>query len=331
MELDLIARLNKDLKVAAVTLSPDEARYMVDAYYQIQEYRKASANQHRSLAKSGEPNSVIGWLMEQDQTLENQIKRVLDAWTDGNPIGEWAKSIVGIGPVISAGLLAHIDIVKAPTVGHIWRFAGLDSTQQWLGREQAGQSLKRILESNPDLDAAVTTAATLIGCQESTLRRYATTDAKKKPVKLSRESLTRAMAKRPWNAGLKTLCWKIGESFVKVQNLPGDFYGQIYRQRKDEEIVRNEAGEYSAQAKAKLERFKIGKDTEAFAAYSAGRLPAAHIHARAKRYAVKLFLAHYHHVAWKLTYGTEPPKPYVIEHMGHAHIVGPPNFSQGVR
>lgn len=49
-------------------------------------------------------------------------------------------------------------------------------------------------------------------------------------------------------------------------------------------------------------------------------------HSRAKRWAVKLFLAHYHHVAWSLATGTPPPKPYVISVLGHADFIAPPNF-----
>jgi hypothetical protein len=41
---------------------------------------------------------------------------------------------------------------------------------------------------------------------------------------------------------------------------------------------------------------------------------------------VKLFLAHYHHVAWTLATGTPPPKPYVISILGHADFIAPPNF-----
>lgn len=267
LTLEVVKRLSKDIKAASITMSPNEARYMVDAYYQLQDYRKAAANQFRALAESKEPNSAIAWLQEQNETIENQIKRALDAWTADKPLSQWARSNVGIGPVISAGLLAHIDITKAPTVGHIWRFAGLDPTQQWNKGE-----------------------------------------------------------KRPWNAPLKTLCWKIGESFVKVCNHKDDFYGKIYTKRKELESASNDAGKYGDQATAKLEKFKIGKDTDAYKAYSVGKLPPAHIHARAKRYAVKLYLAHYHHVAYKLHYGTEPPKPYVIEHMGHVDYIAPPNF-----
>lgn len=267
LALDPITRLSRDLKTAAITLSPNEARFLVDAYYQIQEYRKATNLQCLSMSKSEEPHEVLSWLFSQHETLEKQILRALDAWSGEQPLGQWAKSIVGIGPVIASGLMAHIDIEKAPTVGHIWRFAGLDSTQQWSKGE-----------------------------------------------------------KRPWNASLKVLCWKIGESFVKVSGNEKDFYGKLYLQRKEYEQRRNDGGELAEQAAAKLERFKIGKDTEARKHYDVGKLPPAHIHSRAKRYAVKLFLAHYHEVAHRMRFGTEPPKPYVMEHLGHAHKIEVPNF-----
>jgi len=262
-------RLKRNIVSAAGLLSINEARYLVDAYYQIQENRKAAANQLRALAESREPHSVIAWFLDQNETLEKQIKRALDVWTDSMPAAVWAKGIVGIGPVISAGLAAHIDIARCPTVGRIWRFAGLDPTSVWLPK-----------------------------------------------------------TKRPWNAELKTLCWKIGESFVKVSGREGDFYGKLYAQRKAAEQARNDAGEFADQARGQLERFAIGKNTEAYKWYTQGKLPPAHIHARAKRWAVKLFLAHYHHVAWTLATGHEPPKPYVIAHLDHVDFITPPNFPE---
>ena len=45
---------------------------------------------------------------------------------------------------------------------------------------------------------------------------------------------------------------------------------------------------------------------------------------RAKRYAVKLFLSHWFEEAYRTHYGTEPPKPYPIARLGHAHQVGGP-------
>lgn len=258
-------RLSKDLKRASETLNTMEARYLVDTYYQIQDFRKATANQCRSMGE--EPHETLTHFQEQFEGIENDIKKALDVYTNSNAVGKWCKSIAGIGPVITAGLLAYIDIEKAPTVGHIWSFAGLDPAREWKKGE-----------------------------------------------------------KRPFNAGLKTLCWKIGQSFVKVSNNDKDVYGHIYKARKEYEQRKNEAGEYADQAKAKLEKYNIGKSTEAYKYYSEGKLPPAHIQQRAERYAVKIFLSHLHYVMYKERYGVEPSKPFAISILGHAHEIKVPNL-----
>jgi hypothetical protein len=324
--LDPVARLTHDLKTAAITLSPHEARYLVDTYYTLQDYRKAASNQVFALDKSKEPHDVLSWVGQQTDVLESQILRALDAWSDGIALGKWAKSICGIGPVISAGLLAYIDIAQCPTVGRIWRFAGLDPTQHWLGKEKGREAVEEIMQTpGATLDGAIPFLAITIGCRPETLRKFATTKPDGTPCPLTVDSLIKASAKRPWNAGLKVLCWKIGESFVKVSGSPNDFYGKLYLERKAIESRKNEAGDYAEQAADKLKRFRIGKSTDAYQYYSKGKLPPAHIHARAKRWTVKLFLAHYHTAAFRLE-GKEPPKPYVMEHLGHIDMIEPPNL-----
>jgi Transposase IS116/IS110/IS902 family len=264
---DAITRLTRDLKAAARTLSDAEARYLVDYYYQLQEDRIRSGNQVQQMSETAEPSEVLVWLATNTGVLERQIARALDAYTGARVVGVWARSIVGIGPILSAGLLAHIDITKAPTVGHIWRFAGLDPTVTWEKKQR-----------------------------------------------------------RPWNARLKTLCWKMGESFVKVSGHPDDVYGKLYLHRKALEISRNEAGAFADQAAAALVAKKYGADTTARKEYEAGRLPAARIHMRAKRWAVKLYLAHFHAVAFRDRFGTDPPKPYVLAHLGHVDEIQVPNW-----
>ena len=264
--IDELDNITDQVRQRASRMGAKEVRFLVDTYYQIQERRKSSANQERSLVKEGEPVALIDYFKGLDQYSEKKIRQMLQAYAEGKPEAAWAMSIRGIGPIISAGLAAHIDITQAPTVGHIWRFAGLDPTLVW----DKGQ-------------------------------------------------------RRPWNARLKTLCWKIGESFVKVKNHDEDVYGKLYDLRKRLEEERNEMGLFAEQAEAKVK--VVGKSTEAYKAYSKGKLPPGHIHARAKRYATKLFLAHYHHVAYEIHYGEKPPKPYVVEHLGHAHYMSPPNWT----
>ncbi len=351
-----IERLDRETRNQAADMSITEARYFVDAYYQQQEYRKAVENQIRAATEAGEMTGPLKWYGERTAEMESRIKSILAAWVKGRDLGRWCDSVTGIGPVIGAGLMAHIDITKTPTAGGIWRFAGLDHTQRWLGTEKAKKAVSEYAAKHGDLNLVIPMLAEYIGTRPETLRRLATSDNKGKPIKLTKESLSKAAARRPWNATLKTLCWKIGESFVKVAARENDLYGGLYLKRKAQEIEANERGDFAGQAKSKLETTKIGKTTEAYLWYAgcltpelaaglrempaekrgaalkqvAGKpgsgvpmLPPAHIHARAKRWAVKLFLAHYHHMAYRIEYGCEPPKPYVIEHLGHVHEIKP--------
>ncbi len=112
-------------------------------------------------------------------------------------MGKWAMEQCGIGPVLSAGLLVHLEIEQAPTAGHLWSYAGFDPTREWKKGE-----------------------------------------------------------KRPFNAKLKTLCFKIGESFVKVKSREQDVYGKIYKERKALEMSRNEQGLFAEQAKEMAKKWQ---------------------------------------------------------------------------
>ena len=314
-----------DLRKAADILTAHEARFLVDMYYTMQETRKRSANQVRALTSSGEPNDCVQHFTRESVKFEGDLRYALGRYAAAQRIGQWAQSITGIGPVISAGLMAHIDIEKAPTVGHIWRFAGLDPNSDWKGRVKAEAIVKEHLgKRKPTPEDVLAISQKMNGIGYEAALRHATTKNDGSPRDLTADSIASAFALRPWNAKLKTLCWKIGESFVKVSNHPDDIYGHIYAERKLQEQDRSLQGDYKDQADAKAA--KVGKGTEAYKAYSIGQLPPAHLHARAERYATKLFLAHWHHVAYASHFGKPPPKPYVIEHMGHAHYIAPPNW-----
>lgn len=266
-----LGQVSRDLKRAAATLSLQEVRYLVDLYYEAQHYRIASSNQVRALRLAEpepEPESLLVWARTSFDLVEVEIRRGLDVFSRSEPtgLGLWLRSIVGIGPVIAAGLLAHVQPSEKTSVGQIWRFAGLDPTDKW----ERGE-------------------------------------------------------KRPWNASLKVLTYKAGESFVKVQSNKNDVYGTLYAQRKRLEVERNEGGMLREQAELALSTRAPRKETEAYKAYVQGKLPPAHIHARARRWAVKIFLAHYYEVGYFLVHGTLPPLPYVLTHLGHVDWMAAPN------
>lgn len=258
-----VRALRSDLRNAVGEMTEAEVRYMVDLYYQMQEYRKRAANQSRAAGEDAEPNAAIQVILGEFVTLEGAIKAAMDKWTDQHHMGVWAKGHVGIGPVLAAGLLAHIDPTRSETSGGVWRFAGLDPTLKW-GKGQ----------------------------------------------------------KRPYNARLKVLAWKIGDSFVKHSGREGAFYGRLYRERKAQEVRKNEAGDFADQATQTLKDRNI-KDKATRERYESGKLPDGRIDLRARRYAVKLFLAHYWEEA-RRDAGLPVPEPYPIAHMGHVHRIDAP-------
>jgi hypothetical protein len=268
---------------------------MQDFRIQLNNQTKALDRDAKKADADPEPHDALDWTLTQFTTLEGEVGKFLKHYTENHPLSWFFERTIGIGPVLAAGLLAHIDIRKAPTAGHIWRFAGLDPTQTW-------------------------------------------------------EKKT----KRPWNAELKKLCWKVGDSFVKFSNHPNGFYGRIYRERKAYEWQRNLAGGNAENAAKAMERKRFGASTDAHAwlsgqcdpekardllelgqpvsaAACAGdgvaMLPPAQIDARARRYAVKIFLSHMQECWWEQEYGEKPPKPFAIAALGHAHYIQPPQVN----
>lgn len=278
----ILPPISSDLRDAA-RLTPDsEIRYLVDAYYAMQKIRIASGNADFALSGSKEPHQILGFISEQQERIEKQIQVILDEWSGNNINGIWMRNIVGIGPVISSGLLAHLNIEKAATAGAFWRFAGLDPTLKW----EKGQI-------------------------------------------------------RPWNAKVKLLCWKLGESFVKVSGNENAFYGHLYKARKELETFRNERGDHvqlafhelttrTFRAAPKMKKTtpeEQAKEIQATVSwYQRGMLPPGRIHLRATRYAATIFLSHLHEVMFFNKYGIAARRPYVYEYKNHAHVMEPPHL-----
>jgi len=307
-----------------------QARFIVDSYYQIQEARKSAGNQTRAAGEDEEPHALVDFVFNQMRTCERNLHNMLDEYSSGQKAGRWAKSLIGIGPVITAGLLAHIDIHKAPYVGNIWRFAGLDPNVEWLGKVKA---TKLMAEMVPPRTRPTSEHIAEIGLRLNRRPELIANLARKDDGTIDRASLTKALARRPWNAKLKTLCWKIGVSFTKSSGHEQTVYGPVYASRKAQEEYRNQrinpdTGRlwFQDQAEHSLATKKIGRSTEAYKWYSKGMLPPARILIRSQRYAVKLFLSHFHHVLYEVTFGKAPPMPYILTKSDHGRFIGPPNW-----
>jgi len=294
---------------------------MVDLYYQIQEFRKAAKNQVRAGDEAAEPNFLIEWLGDEFGAIESMIKKSMDVYTDEHAVGRWAKSIFGVGPVLAGGFLASIDITRAPTAGSIWRYAGVDPTIEFLGKKKAAELVGEILgKSKKVTDEHLAKIAGRVGRTADKLRGMASDETGK----VTRTSLTKALAKRPWNGRLKVLTWKFADCVKKHSGNDKCFYGKLYQQYKADLIARNERLEFRVAAEEGARR--VGRHTEAYKHYTEGKLPPGHLDARAMRWVGKLFLSHYHAIAYEAHYGEPPPKPYAIAILGHKDMIEIPNY-----
>ena len=126
-------RMSKEQVLSAGKLSDMSARYLVANYYSAQEQRKRVDMQLRHLGeRANELGVLLQWQGDANAVMEAQVQRGLLAYAEASPIGRWMLATHGVGPVLAAGFLAHLDITKTDTAGGFWAFAGLAAnTQKW--------------------------------------------------------------------------------------------------------------------------------------------------------------------------------------------------------
>lgn len=313
-----ISKLDKDLRQAAKIMSDAEARYLVDAYYTIQEDRKRSDNQVRSMTE--EPHGVIKWYADQNRMLENEIKVALDRYSDNHPIGNWARSIKGIGPVIAAGLIAHIDIERAPTVGHIWSYAGLDPNKKWeKGKIRPWNAQLKVLcykigESFCKVSGGDNPSPYGVWYREQKAKYVAKNEAGE-----FAERAAQILTEKNWGKTTDAYAWYTGR-WVSDPKYNKDLeiaLAAAVQELEADPARKGSKGDIKKEALAgllKQDKFSVPRPM----------LPPAHIDRMAKRWSVKLFLSDLHLFWYWTANKTLPPKPYVMEHMGHVHYIASP-------
>jgi len=343
---DFIAthRLTKDLLKASATLKRNEVRYLVDMYYNMQRQRIRAAAQIRSGTIKNdegevieEPNQLISWTLQLYAKLEEDMKQALHKYAQSTIAGQWALSVMGIGPVITAGLLCHIDVTIAQTSGDVWRYAGYDPSIEWLGAERARKTVREevgfasTINYDQLTNLCIKTARKLenwerVRIDPKTKQEKWLIDPINKTAKTS--EIIAELSRRPWNAGLKRLGFLAGQSFVKSKNREGSFYGPLYDKRKLYEMEKNMKFAYKEQAERILATKNFGDDTKAKQFYMMGMLPPNHIQRRTERWTVKMFFSHVFQVMFEVEHKREMPKPWILASQPdvHTHYIAPPNW-----
>jgi hypothetical protein len=123
--------LSRDIRDASQELGQQDGRFLIDLYYMVQDERMRAQAQVRACSQDGESNRLLGWAFSTMQVFENVLKSALGRFAASYRVGQWMQAQCGIGPVLSAAMLAHLDIRKAPAAGHFWSFAGLSPHIVW--------------------------------------------------------------------------------------------------------------------------------------------------------------------------------------------------------
>ena len=112
-------------------ISREEMKMLVDLYYQLQDNRKRSREQIRSIEQDRDGGkscnvSVMNWVLLNQGLLEKQIPPIMQAVCENDEVGRWLLQIKGIGPVLAAGLLAYFDVEGRQYSNTFISYAGLN-------------------------------------------------------------------------------------------------------------------------------------------------------------------------------------------------------------
>lgn len=307
-------------------------RALVEIYYDFQKQRIATFNnvmmnceRNGITEKDLEDKYQVTPLINEAKKFELLIKKRLNADIQNYPIfSEYLTKIQGIGSVISAGLVANIgDISKFDTISKLWVYAGLGFNKwcpeckaptyvevEYEDREKKVKTTKRFKpfekcnHCKEKIDKLIIEENKLeekLEGKDKDSKKYE--EVKKERLRMEKiyndgtEPLIQKRMKgyqSNWNARLKVLCWKIGESFVK-QKAQKSGYRRIY-----EQVRATDTGFHPKKVV-----------TDGKTKYNDG-----HMYNRAIRKTAKIFLSHLW-MTWRKMEKLEVKEPYVAKVLGH--------------
>lgn len=331
VELEKAMTLSRELKkeIRSIdNISMQEMKSLVQEFYQFQDTRKALENQIRAIQQGFDqgPTTAIktlDYVSKNAQITENGIKNIIQTVCESDTVGQWLLATKYIGPVLAGGCLAYFDVTGKEYASQFISYAGLnDNNRPWLGREKSKNIIEEVIGKSPIITNDIVTEITVRTQWSYPYLLEHAYDEKKQ--KWSKEGLINACAKIPYNKDLKVLMWKIASSFQWGCNDTDSVYGTLFSQRRVDETAKNEKGAFADQAAKILETKNIGKDTDAYKAYSQGMLPKKHIENRAKRWVAKIFVSHLFEEMYRVKYDKIPPRYYALEHCeGHHDLIQP--------
>lgn len=292
-----------EVKIASETHSRVKA--FAGLLYDVQDVRKAQANRVRAMKENdmlteGEVEHITGLVVDTLVDVEKKISRryVMKA-VESHPVWDiFLSDVHGIGPRLAGSILADLEPFGGDedhpegycTAAKVWARAGLHVIRKCLSGCDIPQGYYG--SECPKCGAEV----------------------------VGRAEQRRAGKRSTWSPFLKTTCFKVGNSFIKL----GSKYRLDYERYKTRALAEMKCFSYcnNEGCKVKKKGTKLPRHTKRCPECEHPTTPnKAHLHAMSRRYMVKLFLSHLHHVWWVEVLGNDVVAPYSHEHMGHSKMI----------
>lgn len=154
VEMQGLVELPEQVLKSSALLTRDQLRFIMSIYYHIQEYRRSLENQIPSVLQGLEGETldippVIDWVVREIYNTEISIEKIAEAYTDSNPVTRWAKSIIGVSPIVAAGLVAEFDISRTRHANQFFTYCGLNNyNSPWLSADEASSLIDALVRYN---------------------------------------------------------------------------------------------------------------------------------------------------------------------------------------
>ena len=318
-----------------------QLRQLVDLYEQhIQRQRIAMKNRAQSFRRENDPAPGERTLLDKWATtyedLEHDLKRDIKEAIQVHPMYSYMVAIRGVSYILTARLLAMLDVRKAPYASSFWKYAGLAVGDFWqdpdTGKIMAPHVGYASIKSNAG--AGDTTKITIRdGVRVSVfLLSKPRENGRAKVRVIPRDNWQEVRARdqlipgffSPYNRRLKTALHMVATSFQRTDN---EAYLDLYREKYDYYINNRPSWARCVDCGTPVtecaERYVHGDHDYRGKGkgWQTGR-----IHQAAQRYMVKVYLSHVWAV-WRELEGLPVHDPYPVAKMdGHKHVHKPVDF-----
>ena len=309
------------IRAAAVDMSKREVRFLIETHQKWLALYQSTRSRASFLHEQSQNNENIKFLSKSVLGMRNDITGFLGLWVENHPAAKYFRDNVnGVGPFIAAGLAAYIDIDKCKNhYSSVWFYAGLTPNSRPPLQKEADEliqmALDKFVEKHGDKAHKdhVRFIANALNRSYEKMLKYCS----RKSGPLNWRSIYGAIVHPQYCVALKLLCNSLGNDIIKHKSL----YQDLYRYRHNYETKNNNDFAYKKLADTQFKRFNFDPKKVAYKAYAQGKLPQGHVNARARRWAVKVLLAHYYQIEYYIQHGEAPSDVYALDILkGHRKI-----------